>query len=114
MELTNAMQLMEDALDKLFRIPGNYGEELNTTLDNVLKKNPGFDHIKSISKVLSGTSTTFPEGMSPTDVAMFKYCPTASVDVERSFKNILTDKRHSLTNESLKKIMICHCYYNKE
>ena len=117
MELTNAMQLMEDALDKLSRIPGNYGEELKTKLDNVLKKNPGFDHIKSISKVLSGTSTTFPEGMSPTDVAMFKYCPTASVDVERSFssyKNILTDKRHSLTKESLKKIMICHCYYNKE
>ena len=109
------MELMEDALDKLSRIPGYYGEELKTKLDNVLKKNPGFDHIKSISKVLSGTSTTLPEG--PTDVAMFKYCPTASVDVERSFslyKNILTDKRHSLTKESLKKFMICHCYYNKE
>ena len=117
MELTNAMQLMEDALDKLSRIPANYGEELKTKLDNVLKKNSGFDHIKSLSKVLFGTSTTFSEGMSPADVAMFKYCQTASVDVERSFssyKNILTDKRHSLTKESPKKIMICHCYYNKE
>ena len=66
------------------RIPGNYGEELKTKLDNVLKKNPGFGHIKSILKVLSGASTTFPEGMNPADVAMFKYCPTASVDVERS------------------------------
>ena len=53
MELTNAMQLMEDALDKLSRIPENYGEELKTKLDNVLKKNHGFDHIKSISKKCS-------------------------------------------------------------
>ena len=117
MELTNAMKLMEDAWSKLAKIPGKVGEELKSKLTTVLKNNPGFDHIKTIAGLLSGTATTFPEGMGPGDVAMFRYCPTASVDMERSFsmyKNILSDKRHNLTKESLKMIMMCHCYYNRE
>ena len=62
-------------------------EKQGIELTNAMQKIPGFDRIKSISKVLSGSSTTFPEGMSPVDVAMFKYCLTASVDVERSFSS---------------------------
>ena len=92
-------------------------EELKIKLDNVLKKNPGFERIKTITGVISGTTSTLPEGMGPGDVAMFMYCPTASVGVERSFsmyKNILSDKRQKLTKETLKKIMLCHCYYNRE
>ncbi len=73
MQLTNAMQLMEDVQGKLGRIPGKAGKELKSKLDKVLKKNPGFDHIKAIAGVLSGTATTFPEGMGPREVAMFKY-----------------------------------------
>ncbi len=95
-------------------IPGRIGEELKTKLGSVLQRNPGHDHIKTISSVLSGTTSTIPEGMSPGDVTMFKYCPTASMDVERSFSmyNILSDKRQSLTKENLKKIMMCHCHYS--
>ena len=92
-------------------------EELKIKLDNVLKKNPGFERIKTIAGVISGTTSTLPEGMGPGDVAMFKYCSTACMDVERSFsmyKNILSDKRQKLTKESLKNIMLCHCYYNRE
>ncbi len=117
MQLTNAMHLMEETRGKLDSIPGKTGEELSSKLDSVLKKTLGFDHIRTIAGVLSGAATTFPEGMGPGDVAMFKYSPTASMDVERSFsmyKNILSDKRHRLTKESLKKIMLCHCYYNRE
>ncbi len=111
MQLTIAMQLMEETRGKLARINGKTGEELKSKLDNVLKKNPGFDHIKTITGVLSGAATNFPEGIGHADVAMFKDCPTASVDVERSFSmyhNILSDKRHRLTKESLK-IVLCHC-----
>ena len=117
MQLTTAVDLMEEVQGKLANIPGEVGQVLKTKLDKVLEKNPGFGHIKAIAGVLSGTASTIPEGMGPADVAMYKFCPTASVDVERSFslyKNILSDKRHNLTNESLKKIMLCHCNYNRD
>ena len=115
MQLTQAVELMEKVRNKLGEIPGRNGEELKTKLDSVLQRNPGYDRIKTISSVLSGTASTIPEGMGPGDVAMFKYCPTASVDVERSFsmyKNILSDKCQSLTKENLKKIITCHCHYS--
>ncbi len=83
----------------------------------MLKKTPRFDHIKTMIGVLSGAATDFSKGMGPGDVAVFKYCSTANVDVERSFsmyKNILSNKRHRLTLASLKKIMLCHCYKNRE
>ncbi len=117
LQLTDAVGLMEKARSKLTEVPGNIGEELKAKLDSVLQKNPGYDRVKTITGVLNGTSNVFPEGMGPGDIAMFKFCPTASVDVERSFsqyKNVLSDKRQSLTKENLKKIMMCHCHYNRK
>ena len=40
-------------------------EELKIKLDNVLKKNPGFERIKTIAGVISGTTSTLPEGIRP-------------------------------------------------
>ena len=45
----------------------------------------------------------------------FKYCLLTSVDVERTFlvfKNILTDRRLSLTAENLEKIITIYCFNN--
>lgn len=45
----------------------------------------------------------------PTILSCFKYAPITSVDVERLFsvfKNMLTDKRHSFTEEKLEMHMI--------
>ncbi len=91
MQVTNAVQLMEDARSKLDSVPGEAGKKLKTKMDSILEKNPGFCHIKHISGVLTGTTSTVPDGMAPRDVALFKYCPTTCVDVEKSYKNILTD-----------------------
>jgi len=47
----------------------------------------------------------------PTILSCFKYAPITSVDVKRSFsvfKNMLTDKRHSFTEEKLEMHMIIH------
>uniref|UniRef100_A0A8D8VNZ1 HAT C-terminal dimerisation domain-containing protein n=1 Tax=Cacopsylla melanoneura TaxID=428564 RepID=A0A8D8VNZ1_9HEMI len=49
--------------------------------------------------------------ISASKVSKFKFCPMASVDVERSFssyKYILDDRRHRFTIESLRNIMVVH------
>lgn len=43
-------------------------------------------------------------------------CPMASADVKWSFslyESIFTDSRTGFTDEKLKKVIICHCFYNK-
>ena len=57
------------------------------------------------------------DGLLASDVASMNYAPVQSVDVERSFsiyKNILTERRHNLTEENLGKMMVCNCYYNRK
>ena len=79
MELTKAVDLMESARAKLDKIPGEVGKELKAKLDSIVEKNPGYKTVKTIAGVLSGTSSAFPESMSPGDITTFKYCPGALV-----------------------------------
>ncbi|KAI1691023.1 hypothetical protein DdX_22151 [Ditylenchus destructor] len=51
-------------------------------------------------------------GMNPDVIAAYKYAQIQSCDVERSFsiyKRILEDRRTSLTEENIEKLMICNC-----
>ncbi len=57
--------LMEKVRHKLGEIPGRIGEELKTKLCSVMQRNLMYYRIKTISSVLSGTTSTIPEGMSP-------------------------------------------------
>ena len=52
--------------------------------------------LRSIVGCLKGEEGSFPEGFGPGDVANFKFCPTANVDVERTlvYKTVLTDRCH--------------------
>ena len=46
---------------------------------------------------LKGEEGSLPEGFGPGDVANFKFCPTANVEVERTilvYKTVLTDRCH--------------------
>ena len=52
---------------------------------------------------MEGGEGELPENWSAGDAAALKYCPAASVAVERSFstyKSMLADNRHSLTEEN--------------
>jgi hypothetical protein len=52
-----------------------------------------------------------PPNISVTDATKLKFLPVTSCDVERSFslyKNILTEKRHSLTPDNIEKLLICY------
>ncbi|ODM86637.1 hypothetical protein Ocin01_20045, partial [Orchesella cincta] len=65
-------------------------------LDSVLQKNPDFHKLCEISNVLTGKAAeSISVNLSPDVLAAMKYCPTTSVEVERSFsmqKAILTDR----------------------
>lgn len=87
--------------------------------DDVAKKNVGLDVMRKILAVIDSdqaeqedVSDEFIESLSPSELAAFKCAPATSSDVERSFssyKNILSEKRRSLTFENLKKHVIAFC-----
>ena len=92
---------------------GECAQIVNQKFSDVLSKNPGFNKITSIARILSGeTLDNF--DMSPNLIARFKYAPLTSCDVERSFssyKNLLSDRRTNLTPQHLEMLLICNCYY---
>jgi len=82
----------------------------------VLKKNMGLEVLQQVDKILQGRSADLPEGLEPSEIAVLKYCPITSVDVERSFsqfKNVFTERRHGFTEENLAKHVICNCFYGR-
>ena len=102
--------------EKIQKIPGKIGKDVQTKLKKVLDKNIGQKQLREIASIIDGEEGELPQGWSASDAASLKYCPAASVDVERSFsvyKNILTDRRHQLTEENLSKMIVCNCFYNR-
>ena len=72
--------------------------------------------LRSIVGCLKGEEGSLPVGFGPGDVANFKFCPTANVDVERNFlvyKTMVTDRYHRFTEEIVGKIMMTHCFYSR-
>ena len=114
--LSETFEIMDKAHQKIKKVPGKIGKSVQEKLDYVLSKNKGEKILREISKLIDGEDGSLPEGWSTSDVANMKYCPVQSVDVERSFsvyKTVLTDQRTSFTEENLSKIMICHCFHNR-
>jgi len=92
--LADALSILEKAKEKINNVPGSTGLLLQGKLDSVLQKNPGLDTLTTVSSVLSGGEGALPSEMGPGEAAHLRFCPRASVDVERSFslyKNILSD-----------------------
>jgi hypothetical protein len=69
----NVKQWLESA-------PGNVAEAAFEKLQGTLAKNPGYEKILKIYNLLNGSSLD-----SDIDFTVFKYCPTTSCDVKRSF-----------------------------
>lgn len=89
------------------------GDGAKNKLASVLAKNPGYSMLRKITSVLEGDDTEANEiPLSPAQIAVFKYAPLSSVDVERSFstyKAFYRDNRHGFTFENIKKHMIIQC-----
>lgn len=115
--LTEGLRILDDTTNCLNSIPGQRGKQLQQKMRSVLEKNPSLSTFQSIASVLNGMDAELPAGMTPDSIANFKFCPVASVDVERTFslyKNILSDRRQNLLPDSLKKIIVTQCFLNKE
>lgn len=113
--LHKSLAIMEAAKEALQTIPGDRGSSYLAKYEAVMARNPDFEKIKAISDVLQGKDgSQLPQGVTVSGASSFKFCPGASVDVERSFsvyKSVLTDNRHRLTEENINRIMVTHCYY---
>lgn len=112
MTLHESFSIIDEMKEKICSIPGSKGETLKTKLNELSNKNKGLEILRKINAILLGENVQFEDiYQDPTILNCFKYAPTTSVDVERSFsvfKNILTDKRHSFTEEKLEMHMIIH------
>lgn len=83
-------------------------EPFSKKLDDILKKNPGYEKMEKFGAVLSGENV---EGLSedPGTIFNFRCAPMTSVDCERAFsrfKDIFLSKRRCLTEGHLKDLML--------
>lgn len=83
-------------------------EPFSQKLDEVLKKNPGFEKLSKFAQILSGENLV---GITedPKTISNFRCAPVTSVDCERAFsrfKDIFSIKRRCLTEEHLKDLML--------
>lgn len=114
--MTTAMGIMDDIKTKLETIPAKEGEILRVKYQAVLSRNPGHKTMKTISKILKGDEEDLPPGMTPEDVALLKYCPLVTAEVERSFsryKLLVSERRMNLKEENIQKMMIVNWFCNR-
>lgn len=117
MALHMAIQIIEDVSAKFNNLKSQTGIKINEKLQTVLTKNKGFQIVCNISKILNGEEENvgcldIPENLTSSDMGYFKYAPTTSADVERSFsvyKNLLAPNRRSFKFENIKKSLIVQC-----
>ena len=114
--LERAFAILDEAKSNLDSIVGQKGLLLPNKFNPVLERNPDVLVLRSIVGCLKGEEGSLPKRFSPGDVANFKFCPAANVDVERTFsvyKTVLADRRHRLTEENVVKIMVTHRFYSR-
>jgi len=95
--LFHAINVMQNVNLKLSQVPGPIGRIVQEKIDDVLKKNIGYQSLIKISKILNGEESLMDglsENFTVNDLVYYKCAPINSVDVERSFpmfKVLLTD-----------------------
>ena len=117
LSLVETFEILDETYEKIQKIHGKKGKQVQAKLDYVLGKNQGEKVLREFANIIKGEQGNIPNGWSASDVADMNYAPVQSVDVKKSFsiyKNILTERRHSLTEENLGKMMVCNCYYNRK
>lgn len=121
MPLADSLMLVENIKDSLDEIPGALRTELLTKFNAVLQRNPAFNTISKINRILRNETTEEDLDIEVKSCywSKYKYAPITSCDVERSFsayKLILSDKRHQFTVDNIEKVLVVYCdlNYNNE
>lgn len=107
-----AIQIVQTVQQDLEGSKGAVADAVKEKLSLVLQKNPGFKRMCEITKVLSGEQAKEALDIPPDLLAAYKYAPTTSVEVERTFsvfKHVLSDHRRKLTPENLEKMLVIQC-----
>lgn len=112
-ESVEIVESIRESLNSLRR------KEFVRKMDDVLRRNVGFKSLVIIRDILYGGSEVtdeYSQKLTPNELAMFKFCPMSSADVERSFSiygDFLSKKRKSFLFVNLKHHMVVNCNKNK-
>lgn len=112
--LTDSIRIFESVRPKLQALSKR--KEFITKFKQISDKNTGLTLLRKISQLLNGEELSEPDeyidNLTPNELAAFKYAPTVSCDVERTFsayKRVLEDCRRSFIFENLRMHVIIHC-----
>ncbi|KAB0805292.1 hypothetical protein PPYR_02262 [Photinus pyralis] len=111
MPLTESLGLVETVSDSLRSAPGRVAKVAFNKLSNCLLKNPSYETLWAIKKIFCGDEAELPFNFVTDNIQAFKFAPITSCEVERSFsmyKNILTDKRHNLSEKNVEMLIVAH------
>ncbi|KAJ3642644.1 hypothetical protein Zmor_025407 [Zophobas morio] len=110
MLLVDAINLVKE-FKQANAVRDDIGTKESQKLDEVLNKNAGFGVLSDVARVLGQKVENLE--LDSTLVAKFKFAPTTSVDIERTFSNfkhILNDRRKNFTVDNLEHITIINCF----
>lgn len=108
-ESIGIISTIQNSLDDLDR--GEFGEKFG----KVLKRNGGFKQIVDINNIINKNmqaTEAHAKKLTPKELTLFKYAPTTTTDVEKSFsdyKHLFSDRRRKFLFENLKHHMIAYC-----
>lgn len=102
--LSDSIQIIE-ALNQRLVTAGDSTTFALEKLNQCLSKNPGWNLMLKINKILQGVPEPIPKHLSTSEVGLFKFAPLTSVSVERSFsefKAFMRTNRCSFSEENLR------------
>ncbi|CAI6360338.1 unnamed protein product [Macrosiphum euphorbiae] len=120
MPLTESLEIVDNAIKQLERVPGEIGVLTNSKLKNVLEKNTGFNTVMSIRDILLNKTPNNKYSeieYTPKEIMCMKYAPVTSVDVERSFsryKAMLRPNHRHFTFENFKLYVVSNCFPHED
>ena len=76
--------MFDGARVNIEEIAGERGDVLKQKCNTVVARNSDLALLRKILGAMQGTANV-PESVRVADISSYKFCPTASVDVERSF-----------------------------
>ena len=98
-------KLIEDLRNKLREDSSCFGTLIYKRLEEILCKNPGFEHLRQMSYLIENNLHLSTEKYTFEQIFNFKNTFVSNASVERSFsryRHILSDRRTNFSQESLK------------
>lgn len=114
--LVDQIKIISDAAKEINNVQGEAADAIKRKFTSVIDKNYGFAVLSSISaNIVTASMGSAPETYTIEEMLSFKFAPTTSVDVERSFsmyKSVFRSNRQSFLFENLSQIFVIYCNEN--